>query len=109
MAALLDTPVHADIPVGTTEPMRTAPVVPLWVQIGRMVTQCLDWVRGERPRHVYVLGDAVTCVPYGDGVIVAVADDGTTYVVATQQYGDVRIDPRRDLIMPRQDEQTKTH
>ena len=109
MAALLDTPIHTERQAGTTEPMRTAPVRPLWAQFGRIVAQFLGWVRGDRLQQVYVLGDAVTCVPYGDGVIVAVAEDGTTYIVATQQYGDVRIDPRRDLIMPRQDEQTKTH
>ena len=109
MAVLLDTPVDAGRSVGTTEPMQSTPVRPLWVQIGRLVTQCMDWVRGERPEHVYVLGDAVTCIPYGDGVIVAVAEHDTTYLVATQQHGDVWMDPRRDLMLPLQDTQTHNH
>ena len=108
MAALLDTP-GVRTPRTATEPMRSASVGIVRIQMGRLLAQMWAWLRGARPQHVYVLGDAVSCIPYGDGVIVAVSEDGPTYLVATQQYGDVRIDPRRDLIMPRQDEQTKTH
>lgn len=107
MAALLDTP-GLRTPRTVTEPMRSASVGMVRVQLGRLLAQMWDWLRGTRPQHVYVLGDAVSCVPYGDGVIVAVSEDGATYLVATQQYGDVRIDPRRDLMMPRDYKRTQT-
>jgi hypothetical protein len=107
MVALLDTP-GLRTPRTVTEPMRSASVGMVRVQIGRLLAQMWDWLRGARPHHGYLLGDAVSCVPYGDGVIVAVSEDGATYLVATQQYGDVRIDPRRDLMMPREDKRTQT-
>ncbi|MFM2031679.1 MAG: hypothetical protein RLZZ297_444 [Chloroflexota bacterium] len=68
-----------------------------WLRLGA-------WWQAQtgHPGRAYVVGDAVSVLPYGEGVVVAVESVGEELrlVVATRAYGDVRVDPARDLVVP---------
>lgn len=82
-----------------TQVHRTTAVaeVPAWLRVVQWVRAQWDAWRGTPVAAVFLPGDSVVVVPYGRGVVVAVEDDGTV-VVATAAYGDVRVDPRQDMI-----------
>ncbi len=96
MATLLDTTL---VPGGSTEPMSRVDSLPWHAQLQEWLGGVVARWGSTVPSSNFVLGDAVICIPYGDGVIVDV--HGDIYIVATQLYGDVRIDSRRDLVMKR--------
>ena len=101
MATLLDDPIGVP-----TERMHRAIPRPWYRAVWRWVLQQGERIRGRPQSFALLPGDRVSCMPYGDGIVIAVQDgpDGVVYRVATLLYGDVSIDPRQDLVFRDGDE-----
>ncbi len=101
MATLLDDPIRVP-----TERMHRAIQRPWYRAVWRWILHLVERIRGRPQSFALLPGDRVRCMPYGDGIVIAVQDgpDGVVYRIATLLYGDVSIDPRQDLVFRDGDE-----